>query len=289
MRLFTTECNNWHVIYKTKEEAWKELKGSRRYWYADPILTEWNGRKFLFLEAYDLLWSVGRIAISEWDGEKFNTPQIIIKKPYHMSYPCVFEYKKILYMIPETCQNRTIELYKMEEDSPYKWKKIQNLMNDVIYVDSTVFFNSHTYYVVSYEGGKSGWMTHIFTLDMEQMEIQKIETIVSENNTERPAGKGFEAKGCIFRPVQFNMLRYGEYITVERINSFTPFQARKVRNVEVNDLKVDIFNDAVLGTHTLALDEKLCIVDVLVSEKNIFAIWVNVLRKVRRLIFRILN
>lgn len=289
MKIFTFKYNCWHVLYKVDNGKWNWLEGSDRYWYADPMLYEWKGKKYLFVEAYDFLWSVGKIAVSEWDGTAFGTPKVIIKKPYHMSYPFVFEYQDELYMLPETCQNKTMELYKAENDCIYKWRKVKTLLDNVTYVDSTVVLIGDMHYILTYEENKPEFRTHIFRLNMERLEIEKLETVISYENTCRPAGRLFEKNGNMYRPIQLNTQRYGGGIGLERINSFIPFSASRVKDLLVGDLKIEFPIGKGLGVHTLAMDDELYIVDVLVSGKKIFAPWVIIVRKARRLIYRILK
>lgn len=288
MKIFTTKYDTWNVFYKqTGEFKWNRLCKSRRYWYADPILIEWKGRKYLFVEAYDMLLSIGRIAVTEWEGGAFSAPKIILKRPYHLSYPLVFEYKNNLYMLPETGQNGTLELYMAENGSPYGWKRVKVLLNQVMYADSTVVLYNDSYYVIAYEEKRTEWKTHIFKLDMEKMEIDPIETIVSLENTERPAGKFFDRENDMFRPTQFNVEQYGGGLIIEKVNSLTPFSTNKIKKVVVNNLGIDTLNGSGGGPHTLAIDRDICVVDVLISGRNYFAFWIILLRKVRNLFYKL--
>ena len=290
MKIFTTNYSLWNVFYrKNSETLWHQVKGPHRYWYADPILKEWRGKKYLFMEAYDMLWSVGRIAVSVWDGERFSTPEIVIKKPYHMSYPFVFEYEDALYMLPETGQNRTLEIYRAENDSPFHWSKIKVLSDDTGYADATVVLYEGIYYIIAYEECEGEWKTHIFLLDMEKLEINHLETIISHDNTGKPAGRTFEIDGTLYRPVQLNTEIYGGGIIIERINSFAPFNVTKMKEIKATRFESDILPKAALGTHTLAYDDEIYVVDMLVSDKKIYTAWIVIVRKVRNVIFRLLR
>lgn len=288
MKIFTIKYSAWNILYKKKNQEWCRLKGTKRYWYADPFLKEWNGKKYLFMEAYDLVWSIGRIAVSEWNGKNFSKPRVIIKNPYHMSYPFVFEYRNELYMLPETGQNRTLELYKADNQSPYAWKKIKILSNDIMYADATIVLKNDIYYIIAYEEGNNEWKTHVFILDMDQLKINRIETVVMNENTGRSAGRTFKLNEDILRPVQLNTKRYGGGIIIEKINNLAPFSTSKIKTIEIDDLNINNIEGDILGVHTLALDDELYIVDILVSGMNVFAPWIITVRKIRNLIYRLL-
>ena len=66
------------------------------------------------------LTNIGRIICLNLD-ENFNisSSQIILEKPYHLSYPYLFEYQGQLYMMPESNENNTIDLYKNLSENYY--------------------------------------------------------------------------------------------------------------------------------------------------------------------------
>ena len=64
-------------------------------------------------------------------------PTKIIDKPYHMSYPSVFQVGDKFYMVPETSKSGRIELYVCL-DFPISWEYCRALMEKVEAVDSTL-------------------------------------------------------------------------------------------------------------------------------------------------------
>lgn len=137
--IFTTQYGEWCVFYKIKESNWRNLKTKRGYWYADPILFEYKDGIYLFTEAFQKNRQVGSLAVSKLVDGEFTEPKEIIRKSYHLSYPCVFQYDNVVYMIPESSQNRTLELYRALDDSLEKWEIVKVLLYDIECVDTTVF------------------------------------------------------------------------------------------------------------------------------------------------------
>ncbi len=137
---FKLEYHNrwkWFLMYQMNQisfpEATSEFKTlvppRDRFW-ADPFVVRKDSSIFIFIEEFSYSVNKGHITLLELDkdGELLQT-QKILEKPYHLSYPFVFHYDNHYYMIPETSENRTIELYKCEE-FPVKWNFVMNLATE---------------------------------------------------------------------------------------------------------------------------------------------------------------
>lgn len=289
MKLFTTNYASWKVFYKKDNHDWISLKGQNGYWYADPILKTFAGKLYLFTEAYNLFGSIGQIAVSVWNGNFFSVPKVIIKRPYHMSYPCVFEYNHNLYMIPETGQNKTLELYCADNNSVFNWKREKVLLEGEILADATVYYDGENYYIIAYVEEIKHWKTKVYLLNMAEKEITELETVESDVNDKRPAGKFFENEGKLFRPVQYNIDRYGGALIIEEVESVHPLKTSKYRTICVDEISIREITDKGLGTHTLSIDGDVYVVDVLVKGKNIFSPIINITRKVRNKYYKIIK
>lgn len=114
------------IAYRTREGhtlldkdllRFDRIPYSDTYWYADPILVAHEGNTYLFMESFDMRTQLGSIACAQFDTlGKLSEPQVIIREAYHMSFPMVFSWNDSLYMIPETCENHSLNLYRCEGD-----------------------------------------------------------------------------------------------------------------------------------------------------------------------------
>lgn len=111
---------------------------SSKYWYADPLLHDFEGNVYLYMEAFDRKKRKGCIACSKILDGKIDTPRVIIEEPYHMSFPMIFEMKNEVYMIPETEAGGTINIY-INCGHPYEWRLFQRIKTSVSIVDSVVY------------------------------------------------------------------------------------------------------------------------------------------------------
>ena len=98
-----------------------------------------------FLNEYKSFYKEGDIVLIEYWYNDMITPVKILEKDYHLSYPFVFEDNNEIFMIPESKENKTIDLYKCI-DFPYKWKHEKTLINNIMAVDATVLFKDNKYF-----------------------------------------------------------------------------------------------------------------------------------------------
>lgn len=134
--------NSTTCLLNNTEKAFVPLPYLKDFWYADPFLMRWKGRDYLLVEAFDQKEEKGVIAVSEIGAAlKGDTFQTVISEDYHLSFPMVFEWNGEMYMIPETGNNRSLNLYK-KGDSPYEWKlvaekELEYPLVDVIVMEKT--------------------------------------------------------------------------------------------------------------------------------------------------------
>jgi len=173
--------------------------------YADPFLFEKDGKTFLFFEDFRL--AEGRAVISccelGADGTP-GSPVEVLRCPYHLSYPFVFEHEGEVYMIPETRGNRRVEVYRATT-FPTEWTSEAVLLNDVHAVDATIqkvngkfwmfagvsngnYSNSDELCLFFAEALKGPWTPH------------PNNPVLSDVRRSRPAGMLFYDEGRLIRP-----------------------------------------------------------------------------------------
>ena len=276
---------NWLIFYRNNSK-WKILKGKKGYWYADPTLFEHEGKIYLFTEAFEIGCQIGRLAVSEYKEGTFTEPEVIIKKPYHMSYPCTFEEDGKVYMIPETSQNHTMEIYIAENENLTKWTKCKDLLSGIKCVDTTVFSFNESLYLFTYLQGKNEFITKVYILDIQNLSVREIYSKKSTDNNLRPAGRPFQSEdGEWMRPVQNNIRLYGESM---RFITFNPTEkewlGRVKYNVDAKMLGLDKYGSR---THTFGKIGNLEVVDVLHEYKSPVVPLFKIRRRLNNLYFKL--
>ena len=130
-----------HELYKENgcEESFRIYPHSENYWYADPLLCEFNNRQVVFMECMDRKTNIGSIGYVDLTENRDNSPQvkIIIKEKFHMSFPMTFTWGNELYLLPETEMNDSLVLYRCTV-FPEKWEKVAELLPGHKIVDSVL-------------------------------------------------------------------------------------------------------------------------------------------------------
>lgn len=273
-KVFYSDPFSWVLLFKIKDSkdfldnsysSFNKLQPSKDKFWADPFVISRDDRYFIFVEEFIYARNKGHISVLELDKEgRLLNVQKIIDKPYHMSYPFVFESGGTYYMIPETGGNRTIDLYKCV-DFPGNWVFVRNIMKDVNAVDTTLFKYNDKWWLFtvideinsSLDGSPELFLFFTDNILSGTWTSHPLNPVVSDIRIARPAGKVFTHNGNIYRPSQDCAGRYGKAFNIIQILvlSETEYKEVQVKKVEPDwdaDLK---------GTHTFNSDERFTIID----------------------------
>ncbi len=243
----------------------KILPPSDRFW-ADPQICIKNNKYFVFIE--ELIYSKIKAHISVFtideDGN-YSEPQMVLEEPYHLSFPFIFEYENIFYMIPETSGANNIRLYK-STDFPLKWKFVQNLIENVEAVDTNVTYYNNKWWLFTNIKENEGATIHdeLFLFSSDNLFTDNWiphpqNPIISDVKIARPAGKIFNYNGNLYRPSQNCSVRYGYGFNLNKIIKLneTEYEEVLVNSIEPN------WDKKIIGTHTFNFEKDLTVIDAL--------------------------
>ena len=240
-------------------------------WVADPFLFEYQGEHYLFCEQYDKKAGKAGIGYFIFENGIPRNKGIIISQPYHMSYPCVFSYNDVIYMIPETSANKTIELYRAV-DFPHQWKLEEVLLRGEQYVDSTVFKADGKTYLLSYIKHEGAWHLDTFELDIEKAQLDKVSRMTYWENVGRPAGSVIYVDGGLLRPAQDCSKKYGDAMLMYKMVGFRDgiFDEQLQDRVTTDMFE---FSNKAHRIHTLNRDSVYEVVDVFQERFELLHAW----------------
>jgi hypothetical protein len=230
--------------------------------YADPMPIEVNGTGYVFFEDFDVRLGRGSIAWVALDDEgRPGRVSVALEQEQHLSYPFVFQWKGQIYMIPETEERRTVELYRATR-FPEQWTLEKVLFEGVRAVDATVVAHEGRlwlYVNMSVAGGSLDDELFLFYGDSPSgpWTPHPGNPVVSDVTRARPAGTPFSSAGSLIRPAQDCSLRYGYAMTLSRVEVMTPNEYREVPFARIEP---DWYPGAI-GTHTLARSQNLEVID----------------------------
>jgi hypothetical protein len=267
----------WFLIYKLdddpeiKPDKLKQIFPPKDRFWADPHAIFSNGRYYVFIEEFLYQTNKGRISYIEIDPEgRYKDPVCVLEEEHHLSYPFIFEWKGIYYMVPESAQKRSIDLYECV-DFPNKWEFRQSLMSNVRAVDTTLLFDQGCWWLfTALKEHESSIMpselflfysTDLFTADWIP---HPSNPIISDIKKARPAGAIFYQDGRLFRPSQYISRQYGFGFD---INEITILSEKEYAETEHKTIR-PMWNDRILATHTFARVERLTIIDAFTQRKK---------------------
>jgi len=236
-----------------------------RYW-ADPFPVRRDDRNYIFIEEKMYARRRGHIAclmVDEQGG--LQSQQVVLERPYHLSYPFVFEHRGEMYMLPETAQNRTLEAYRCVR-FPDRWELAATLMRGIYAVDATLLEYQNQWWLfanVKEKGGSSLDALYLFHSDnplSSQWTPHPRNPIVHDIRSARPAGRIFLRGGELIRPSQDNSRRYGYAINFNRIVKLSETEYEEVTETHFEPPR----RTKILATHTFNRSEGLTVIDAVI-------------------------
>jgi hypothetical protein len=238
-----------------------------RFW-ADPHVVYRDGAYHIFIEEFLYRSGKAHISLIEMDEKgNYSEPKKVLDRPYHLSYPFVFEWNRDYYMIPESSANRSVEVYKCVA-FPDKWEFCTTLMENVTAVDATLLPYGRKWWLFTNmreHGGASKWdELFLFYADTplsSNWTPHPGNPVVSDVRKSRPAGRIFEQGGQLYRPSQNSEGEYGYGLKINRIVALSETEYREEESSSIEpkwaaDLR---------GIHTLSHANRLTVVDANVS------------------------
>ncbi len=239
----------------------------RSAFWADPFILERHGKTYIFFEELPYKTELGHISYVEVGRDcRLSEPQIALKRPYHLSYPFIFEYRGELYMIPETADNRAIEMYRCAR-FPDQWEYHKTVMKDVTAVDATLIEHDGLWWMfvnIAGEGGSTWDELHLFYADeplSDQWTPHSMNPIVSDVRYARPAGRIFLRDGGLVRPSQDSSIRYGYALNLNRITRLTVNEYEEELMEKLEPPK----DGDILGVHTYNFSGDIAVMDVMLK------------------------
>ena len=218
------------------------IPGPADGYYADPFITRHDGRLWLFVEEFVYPKDRGFLTVLGLDEDLAVTSMEPVDflpcyaaLDSHASYPCIFEHDGESYMVPETYQRGSIDLYVCDA-WPSRWRLRRRLRFGVDAVDSMVIREGGLWYLItSVQGSAPNRHLEIHYTDdllsghftphpINEQNVYGSNT----NGTGRNAGYiGRQPDGTLIRLMQDSPNHYGEGVRPMRITALTPTEFRE--------------------------------------------------------------
>lgn len=194
---------------------------------ADPFLFVHDSRLYLFYESKR--WqSPGVIKmVSTTDLKKWTKPVVVLKEPFHLSFPWVFKENEKVYMIPETSGDSSIRLYEATNDNLTSFSFKKKLIVDdnpqewrCSFVDSFVVKKEGSYFLFTSRLRKDKTnVLELYTSDKMDGDYKPhlCSPIFISNKVGRNAGCVIDINDSLLRFSQDCCKRYGDNVHISKI------------------------------------------------------------------------
>jgi hypothetical protein len=271
------QFNQWILMFDLRSDIssslwrYKPILPPKDKFWADPHVLFKDGYYYIFLEEYLYSNGKGHISLLIMDEKgNYSEPTIVLEKPYHLSYPYVFEQSGETYMIPESVENNTVELYRCA-DFPAKWEFVKNLMANVSLLDATLLQHAGKWWLFANgaeQNGASSWdELFLFSADdfkSSNWKAHPQNPIISDCKRARPAGAIFKKGANIYRPSQNSSHTYGYGFNLNLIEILNEFEYKETC---ISQVTPD-WDKNIIATHTFNHINQLSIIDAQIKRKK---------------------
>jgi hypothetical protein len=227
------QAPRWYVawrrggVHAALDIAWQDftpLPDGGKGYFADPFVLMRGDTAHAFCEEVPFATGKGIISHFTIDAEgRASQPRPVLERPYHLSYPFVFERGGEVWMIPESSSNRTVELYRAEH-FPDRWVKEADLLDGVLADDATLLEHDGKLWMFAsvrdWPQASSWEALGLFHADALEgpWQAHAGNPVLLDPTAARPAGALFRHNGALIRPAQDCREGYGAGLAFARVD-----------------------------------------------------------------------
>lgn len=264
---------HWRMAYRLDGKAlhddstqmdlsdFKWIEAPKGRFWADPFAFECDGRRWIFFEDYSYREQRAGIACVEISPRgEISPPVVCLDEPKrHFSYPHVFRVGSEIFMIPESSDSDSVDLFRCQQ-FPDKWVRETTLLKGK-YVDTTVWQYEGLWWLATTSadsGARAGslllFSSGFLTGDWHFHPANPISTDIRRN---RGAGRVFLSRGRLIRPSQSCAPSYGYSFTFNEITELSAqrYSERPLRTITPGSCA------GLTGIHTYNCDGKVEVID----------------------------
>jgi len=225
-------------------------------------LFKYENEYYVFFEKYSYKTEKGKILCGKVENNQVSDVVDVLDLDYHLSYPFVFLEDNEIYMIPETSQNKQVEVYRCV-DFPKKWERYATAFEGEAISDTTYYKDELGQRWLFLNKGFQDDCTNLFIYQIDSLKMDNIQShacnpVIIDSRVAINAGQIFEYEGKIIRPSQNNskgLYGYGLNINVIKKLTLDEYVEETLITVEPN------FHKGLIGTHHLHQLDDIFVID----------------------------
>ena len=196
---------------------------------ADPFLLVTGGEWHLFFEIWNGATDRGEIAhATSRDAVAWTYGSVVLREPFHLSYPQVFAWDGAIYMVPESRQDAAVHLY-VAEAFPTRWRRAATLARG-LFADATLVRTAGRWWMFAQRGLDELRLLSSRALDRGWVEHPASPLWPGDRRRTRPGGRILEEHGRLVRLAQDGWPTYGRSLRAFEILelSETAYEEREI-------------------------------------------------------------
>jgi hypothetical protein len=216
-------------LYESESESdfsgFQWLSAPQGHCSADPFPFEHEGKCWLFFEDYSYRENRGSLACSEVSSQgELGPPVICLDHPsHHYSYPHVFRAGAEIFMIPESYDSGSVDLFRCRQ-FPDRWVREASLFSGK-FVDTTVWEHEGLWWLMTTSAERTvgaGSMLLFYSSSLTgKWQYHPANPMSTDIRTNRGAGRIIRDKGRLIRPSQSCAPTYGYSIAFSEITELS--------------------------------------------------------------------
>jgi len=212
-------------------QGFRWIDSPREHFWADPFLIEQEGRPWLFFEDYDYSSRRGLIACAQISDNGVSEPATCLASPdHHYSYPYIFRAGSELFMVPESADSGSVDLYQCEE-FPRKWRKRSTLLRGK-FVDPSIWEQDGLWWLMVTAVDPDPRSASLYLFYAKTLEgnwnLHPCNPISTDVRNNRGAGTILHVDGRLIRPSQSCAPIYGYSFTLNQVTTLSPTEYKEV-------------------------------------------------------------
>ncbi|MFD0988661.1 hypothetical protein ACFQ1R_01010 [Mariniflexile jejuense] len=265
-RKLSSQQLNWKLAIK-KNDIVTFIKQPIKSFWADPfIINDPNGNTVIYFEELkkDGLGKISCIVLNE--NLEITQKEDILNTTYHLSFPNVFSVDKQYYMIPESSQNNTLQLYKCTK-FPFQWEFQHHVMEHIKLLDAVWIYHNNLYWIFAnkiedfeYDNNEKLYAYYANDLFSTNWQPHSKNPIVTDASLARNAGNFLFENNQLYRVSQNCKNGYGKNLVFNEVKLLSTTEYVEVK---VNE---HMPPNKFVGMHTLNKNNNLEVFDVLTLE-----------------------
>jgi hypothetical protein len=190
---------------------------------ADPFMVCVDGLWHMFFEVLNNKPNLGEIGYAtSHNGLAWQYQKIVLREPFHLSYPYVFRWKDDFYMIPETLGANAVRLYRATA-FPDQWILVKDLFSGQ-HADPSIFHRDKQWWLFTCPTPHKHDTLCLYSADdpTSNWTEHPCSPIIRDNKSiARPGGRVLDYDGRLLRFTQDCVPTYGRQVRAFGITELT--------------------------------------------------------------------